>query len=316
MILATYNGSPFLLEQLNSIKYQTLPPSRLLVSDDLSSDDTVDIIKNWSMEVCFPVFILPPSSTRLGCTANFEKLLKATSFNYVMFADQDDIWDCSKAQRMLEKLSLCESIYSKNTPLVVHSDLRLISEDRSLISPSYFKYQGLSPSKNDYLAIAFQNIVTGCSCLVNRSCISYVLPFPADAILHDWWIALVTSYCGKIIFLPEATLSYRQHNSNLIGAAGIPQLLFRRFTQLFTDVDPLDSWLGIPLRQLYSFSTRYLTTDNSSYKLVQILFHPNPLFRLYGACRLRLSKHGPFRTLILYIIIVFWSPSRGSRHLK
>jgi len=310
ILLATYNGARFLSEQLNSISSQILLPSRVLVSDDSSSDDTVNIIKKWSAQVYFEVSILPPSSYQLGCRANFEKLLNASRFDYVMFADQDDIWDVSKAQRMLDTMIFFESRYSTSTPLVVHSDLRLIREDGSLIAPSYFKYQGINSSKDDFCSIALQNIVTGCSCIVNRSCIAYALPFPSNIILHDWWIALVTSYFGKLIFLPEPTLGYRQHSSNLVGALGVVPLLVRRFFQLFTESNPLDIWIGSPFRQLRAFSAKYILPEDHMYKFIVFLFNPNPFMRLYGAYRLGLSKHGAFRTLTFYILMIFWKPGR------
>ena len=76
-----------------------------------------------------------------------------------------------------------------------------------------------------------QNVVSGCTCLVNQKCINAALPFPSEAIMHDWWLALVAARLGEISYLDESTICYRQHDHNVVGAKSFPQILRDR---LFT----------------------------------------------------------------------------------
>ena len=211
VLLATYNGSLYLKEQLLSILAQTYPPHRIIISDDMSSDSTLDIVYSFINSTTKPIYLLPSPGVKLGCCKNFERLLAFSDSNYVMFSDQDDIWDLNKAEKLLNTMIYHESRHESSYPLLVHSDLRLIDSSGGFLQQSFLKYQSLNPAHNQWHQIAMQNIVSGCSCLVNRKCIDLALPFPPSVIMHDWWLALVASRMGKVIYLDTPTISYRQH---------------------------------------------------------------------------------------------------------
>ena len=112
VVLATYNGEKYLEEQLDSIACQTIPPKRIIVSDDCSTDGTISLIKNWSLKSKIPLILLFSENENIGCVRNFEKLLAASTSDYVMLADQDDIWDLDKSERLLAVMHEIECIYS------------------------------------------------------------------------------------------------------------------------------------------------------------------------------------------------------------
>lgn len=307
IVLATFNGADFLRHQLNSIANQSLLPSKIIVSDDRSTDSTLEILDKWTNEHSISVEILPHHSYNLGCCRNFERLLSYSSANYVILADQDDCWDSNKSELLVDNLNHYENIYGSNTPLLVHSDLRLIDEYGCLISDSFFAYQKLNPYRDDWLSISMQNIVTGCACIVNRSCIDKALPFTEETILHDWWLALVASKFGKIIYIPSPHICYRQHSSNVVGAIGFKNNTLKRLRQLPTK-SFVNSWIGPTLCQLYSFQKRYLAPSDSISIQLGLLVSKNPFCRLLAALKLRLCKHGFFRTMAFYIALLFWRP--------
>ena len=208
VLLATYNGSLYLKEQLLSILAQTYPPRRIVISDDMSSDSTLEVVHSFMNSSSIPIHLLPPSDFKLGCCKNFERLLTFSDSNYVMFSDQDDIWDLNKAEMLLLTMINNESRHDSSYPLLVHSDLRLIDSSGGALQRSFLKYQNLNPAHNQWRDIAIQNIVSGCSCLVNRQCIDLALPFPSSVIMHDWWLALVASRMGKIIYLDTTTIRF------------------------------------------------------------------------------------------------------------
>ena len=103
VVMATCNGASYLDEQMASIMEQSLPPVRLLVADDGSTDDTLERLVQWQRRSSIPIELLPASQReRLGSCRNFERLLQASRAPYVMLADQDDIWDHNKAERLLQ----------------------------------------------------------------------------------------------------------------------------------------------------------------------------------------------------------------------
>ena len=190
ILLATYNGCEYLESMLDSILAQTIPPRRVLVSDDGSSDSTISILHSWIKDSALEVEILPQLSTRLGSTRNFERLLVHSDAKYVLLADQDDIWHPLKAERMLNFMSQIELASQRSQPLLIYTDLSLIDSFSKVFCNSFFRYQRLNPYKSDWLSIGIQNVVTGCACMVNRDAIMAALPFPEEAIMHDWWLAL------------------------------------------------------------------------------------------------------------------------------
>ena len=91
VLLATHNGVKYLEEQLDSIASQTIPPRRIIISDDCSSDNTIDLLRSWSLRSDIDVQFLIPDEIQLGSCFNFEKLMLASTASYVMLSDQDDL---------------------------------------------------------------------------------------------------------------------------------------------------------------------------------------------------------------------------------
>lgn len=82
VVLATYNGSRYIKEQLDSIIEQTVPPKNIYIRDDLSNDDTIKVLSHYR---ALPMIKFLESSTNLGYIKNFETLAKATSSDIVFF---------------------------------------------------------------------------------------------------------------------------------------------------------------------------------------------------------------------------------------
>ena len=307
VLLATYNGSLYLKEQLLSILAQTYPPHRIIISDDMSSDSTLDIVYSFINSTTKPIYLLPSPGVKLGCCKNFERLLAFSDSNYVMFSDQDDIWDLNKAEKLLNTMIYHESRHESSYPLLVHSDLRLIDSSGGFLQQSFLKYQSLNPAHNQWHQIAMQNIVSGCSCLVNRKCIDLALPFPPSVIMHDWWLALVASRMGKVIYLDTPTISYRQHSLNVVGAKGFTNQVKYRISQLFVP-NAFHEWIGKPIYQLRALHNIYPTDEQLNF-LINHLTSKNPFLRIFCALRLRLGKHGFLRSFVFFLILFMWSPN-------
>ena len=220
ILLATYNGEKYIESMLESIKGQDYGDIALTIRDDRSSDKTVEKIiaclSNWDK----PWRIVSASTANHGVINNFSSLMDIANpdCKYVMFADQDDEWLPYKVSLTLEKMKVMESQFGIECPLLVHSDLQVVDVDLKPISPSFFDYSKLNPSLITLNRMLMQNNVTGCAMMINRPLLELSSPVPLDAVMHDWWVALVASAFGQIGWIRDATIRYRQHGGNQVGA--------------------------------------------------------------------------------------------------
>ena len=217
--LCTYNGAKFLRDQLESIANQTLLPDELVVVDDHSTDNTVEILSSFSSSSPF-VVIIERNTTNLGPVLNFSKAIAICKGDYVATCDQDDVWLPEKLENTMEAMRQGESLYGSGTPLLVHTDLRVVvGEERRLLHPSFMEMMNIRHRSKDPIKVLLaQNFVTGCTMLVNRALVREAMPIPPSAVMHDWWFALIAAARGRILHLPFPTILYRQHAANVAGA--------------------------------------------------------------------------------------------------
>ena len=214
ILLATYNGEKYLKEQIDSILGQTYSDFRLLISDDGSTDDTRKILEEYkNKDSRIQVFF---QESNLGVVKNFEFLLKKVESKYYMFSDQDDIWKTEKIEKSLNK------IQSDNCDLV-YSDLEVVDEDLNVTFESYWKLKGIYnkiKKYNNFESLYLNNFVTGCTIISKKELIDTYLPLPNTSkyVLHDYWISLILSQNGKIDYIEEPLIKYRQHKNNKVGS--------------------------------------------------------------------------------------------------
>ncbi len=220
VLLATYNGEKFLSAQIDSILSQTFKDVRILIRDDGSTDNTLMILKSYQDRFPEKIKLLDIPSSQRGPTYNFSTLIENSSSPYLLLSDQDDIWLPPKIDVSLEMLRHLEDETSTTFPLLVHTDLKVVQQNLNEISPSFISFSGLNPSRNKFNNLLMQNTITGCTTIFNRSLANLAAPIPHNAQMHDWWMALTASVFGKIGYVNEATVLYRQHEDNTLGATG------------------------------------------------------------------------------------------------
>jgi rhamnosyltransferase len=223
ILLGTYNGGRFVEEQIRSIQDQTISNWKLLIRDDGSQDGTAEVVADIARRD-ERIRCVGDGHGRLGIVRNFGELMRiahSEGADYIFFSDQDDIWVSNKIADQLTYLKEMESRHGQETPILVYSDLEVVSEQLERIHPSFMGYQGLAHETRDPLRVLLtQNFVTGCATAINRPLLELAIPLPADVIMHDWWLALCASACGRLEYLPYALVRYRQHGANQIGAEG------------------------------------------------------------------------------------------------
>jgi glycosyltransferase involved in cell wall biosynthesis len=218
VLMATYNGEKYIKEQLDSLQAQDYVKWTLYIRDDCSTDNTINIIKEYQNREP-RIQLLPSSPANIGALGNFNRLMSAASGNYFMFCDQDDIWFPDKIKQTVNLMKNREKWYGKDFPILIHTDCSVIDSTRRLIAPSFMKYQHMEHEEKSPLRVLLtQNFVTGCTVMINKSLLSACLPVPSQALMHDWWVALVAAAVGKICYLPQRTMLYRHHGKNVAGA--------------------------------------------------------------------------------------------------
>jgi len=227
ILLSTYNGGQYLREQLDSLFSQSYRDFILLVRDDGSTDDTVKILSDYVIRYPERMQLVRDQAGNLGASGSFSWLMQYALDKraeleldslYLMFCDQDDTWYEDKIARQVNAMVSSEAELTVPTPVLVHSDLQVVASDNSPIAESLAAYQGLETERNRFPNMVISNLVTGCTALINEPLARRALPVPAQAIMHDWWLALVASAFGKVVYLDTPLIHYRQHGNNTIGA--------------------------------------------------------------------------------------------------
>ncbi len=305
ILMATYNGEKYISEQIDSILNQTYKNWQLLIHDDGSSDRTVEIVKEYIKTYPEKILLIEDGIKCGGAKENFAHLMQTVkdnfSFDYIMFSDQDDVWLPNKIEVSLKKIKQLEIKWGKDIPLLVYTDLKVVDKNLKLINKSLWKYQKVDPSHNTLNRILLQNIVTGCTMLINRKALDLSLPIPEKAVMHDWWIALVVSVFGKMDYLNIPTVLYRQHGRNDIGAKnwGYFEALKRIFKR--EEINKFKKNLVDTIWQAEEFLNTYNEKlDKDIRRILQIysniLNYPN-FIRLFYIFKYRLFKNGFLRNL-------------------
>ena len=304
ILLAVYNGERYLSEQIDSILAQSVDQWRLIIQDDGSSDGTIPLVQSYVERY--------PERMQLFCNEknsgspqkNFFSLLKRAESPYVMTCDHDDVWLPNKIERTYAKMVELERSFP-GKPVLVHTDLRVVDENLHQLSPSMFESQCLDPKRDGFHQLLVQNIITGCTMMVNRPLLERADRLPVQAIMHDWWLGLIASAFGEIGFVSEPTILYRQHASNQVGAKNVKDLGFiaRRMQQGRQIKQVMQDTYDQAGAFLQEFSTQLPQSIRETAEQYAQLPQKSKLGRIRSIFQHDFKKHGLARVLgqIVYI---------------
>ena len=197
--VATYNGADYIEAQLRSILAQLSSKDEVIVSDDGSTDATLDIIRGLNDK---RVKILEQG--HVGTTRNFYAALDQAHGEYIFLADQDDVWLEGKVKCCVEQLLTYD---------LVVTDAIVTDEKLNEVAPSLFRLMG---SREGLWKNWFACTFYGSAMAFRRSVLEASRPYPsAKYIAHDWWIGMVAEMTGKVYFLTEAFIQYRRHSGTV-----------------------------------------------------------------------------------------------------
>lgn len=217
VLMAVYNGEAYVGAQIDSILAQSCKDWRLLVQDDASVDRTASIIESYAEKYPDKIFYERNEKNLGGAKENFSVLLQRSDAPYAMTCDHDDVWLPDKIEITFKRMQKLEKMYGKEMPLLIHTDLKVVDQNLQVISASMIDSQKLNPYACKLEQLLPQNHITGCTMMLNRALIELAGEIPKEAIMHDWYLALVAAAFGKIDFIHKTTILYRQHQTNEIG---------------------------------------------------------------------------------------------------
>lgn len=228
VLLATFNGSHYIQQQLDSIAAQSHRHWRLVVADDGSSDHTLEIVKSFSERHPGQVHVIPDGRAASARDNFFRLIRNAGPAAYYAFCDQDDVWDSDKLSRLVGRCQEMEA-HHRNEACLVYSDLKVVDAQLESLNPSFMAQIRGRPQNITYRSLLAENAIPGCAMLFNKviADVFRTRDFnQTSAIMHDWWIALLASTIGHISYIPSPLVSYRQHATNTVGTVDRSGLAF------------------------------------------------------------------------------------------
>lgn len=207
--MSTYNGEKFVAEQIESIQQQTFADWKLLIRDDGSTDKTCEIADEFAKKDQRIQLI---KAENVGVIQSFYELVKTEEADFYFFADQDDYWLPEKLEIILAQAQK----HDNTKPVMYYTDLKVTDKNLSVTSESMIKSQ--SDHANTQLVQELtENTVTGGASMINHA-LATLWQTTSNIIMHDWYLAVLASAVGELVYIDQPTHLYRQHESNVLGA--------------------------------------------------------------------------------------------------
>lgn len=218
ILMAVYNGGKFLIEQIKSLQSQTYSNWTLYVQDDLSTDNSLELLKQEAIND--DRIVIVENHERKGVVCNFMSLLNRVEEEYYMFCDQDDVWLPQKIDICVNEMRCAENTYGNGIPIVLHTDLKVVDASLNIINESFWRMSRIDPQLlTSFNEQAGHNLVTGCTMFFNRSARDVSLHFNKHTLMHDVWVLICSlKHGGKVVSIKTPTMLYRQHGMNVLGA--------------------------------------------------------------------------------------------------
>jgi glycosyltransferase involved in cell wall biosynthesis len=218
--MPTRNGGTFITRQIETILSQLGPGDELIISDDSSTDDTLDRIRQFPDKRVS----LYEGNRYFSPVFNMENALRKASGEIIVLSDQDDVWMESKLAVVRREFDRAP----KGIKLIV-LDGEIVDEQERVLHGSIFSFVG---SRKGLIRNIYRNTYMGCCMAFSRELLEIALPFPRKAPMHDMWLGLLAELFGTVDFIPVKTIKYRRHDAsvtNLRFRLDVPRQISRRF---------------------------------------------------------------------------------------
>ena len=202
VVLATFNGEKYIKMQIDSILKNLEPNDEIIVTDDGSTDKTLDVIKKID-DNRITIYDGP----REGVQQNFAYGISKCKGDYIFLCDQDDYWEEDKVDIVLDTF-----LKNDECLCVVHDAVVVNNNMTKIIIKSYFEFRN---TKSGFLINFIRPSYLGCCMAISKVAIKYILPIPSKVEMHDRWIGSICDFYGKTVFINNKLIKYRRHENNV-----------------------------------------------------------------------------------------------------
>ena len=307
IIMCTYNGERYLRQQIQSILENTRTDWHLYISDDGSSDATVEIIESY--QKAYPGKISGGKhKIRNGSAEHFLEMVKTTADemqeeDFVMLCDQDDVWNRDKIEITYRAMKKLIKHHGNGIPLLVCSDVCVTDENLQVIAPSFAKANHYNVKKMAFAQLMMENKVQGSTIMINKALAGMIDRIPKHMKMHDCWLGLIAAAFGKLMYINRPTMMYRQHVDNVMGNTDF-------WTDMRNKIYNLDKQRAIVMsttKQIKDFIEIYGDRLSDSRKKEAFAFaglpQQNFVKRRYTIMKYHMWKSGLLRNIGLMILI-------------
>ena len=201
--MAAYNGEAYIEEQITSIIKQLNESDELIIYDDVSTDNTSEIIKTFSIDRRVKYF---RGLNNLGVIRAFDNALSVCVNEVIVLSDQDDIW-------IDGKIEYIRKIFKNNEVSALLHNALIFEEDGKVIK-KFYEFP-LDVKQINIWKLLIKNKVIGCCFAFRRDILNNALPIPRFVSMHDWWLASVAFTSGKVLYTDQVFIKYRRHQNNV-----------------------------------------------------------------------------------------------------
>jgi len=213
VLVPIFNGSKYLVDFLNSLKDQDYKKIQLIIRDDGSTDNSVDICKKWieKNHSFFSSILFDDQGKNLGLSGNISKLAEIAEGEFIFLADQDDVW-------LKNKISFQVQYMREHTDCVLSlSDRSIVNQDLKIFERSEYIYTGYKIQVMDFQEVIRHRYAYAANTMCIRNSGHNIFDIPPKLVMHDTFLAVMASYYGSVDFIFEPLLLYRVHKDNLSG---------------------------------------------------------------------------------------------------
>ncbi|MCR4717369.1 MAG: glycosyltransferase family 2 protein [Lachnospiraceae bacterium] len=210
ILMATYNGEKYVIDQIKSLLDQTYRPLEIIVIDDCSTDNTVDVIRRYcdSYDIGRLVTV-KESGLNKGVVKNFLDAINSfRDRKYIFLCDQDDYWQPNKVELMMKKMLQLEN--EDNMPYVLCHNYNIADENNNVIEQKEI-------GSVEFKDLIYHPQIPGCCMMINGLLIERLRVASDKINMHDWYLSLVAGLLGKNVVLDEYLVNYRQHEDVVSG---------------------------------------------------------------------------------------------------
>lgn len=215
--LTSYNGEKYIREQLDSISNQTIQDFEIIVCDDVSKDNTWNILQEYKEKDSR--FRIYRNEQNLGFKKNFEKAISLCKGDYIALSDQDDIWTNDHLEILFNLIG--DNYLACGNALLVDGNGK--SLDINISQMVGFVRQPSNSLDLSYRILLRGNVFQGSSMLLSREFLKIALPIPVEIKFHDGWFAAIASIADKIVYTDIIVNNHRRHfdNNSSLKSQGI-----------------------------------------------------------------------------------------------